>query len=294
MLPLNATEALNAFVFYFALPAMLFRIVATAKPEQLLDFRFAVSYVIGSAFMFALGVYVSRHLWASSRKIAYARGTAVAHGNIGYLGLALVAEIYGPQFLASVAIAILCDVLTVITTAIILYERNQVIESGQSVAMRTIALQVVSGLVRSPIVMSLILGLIWLIFGFQLPQVIDNFTRLLAAAAGTCALFAIGASMGVGVFRVDKITLSLIAKKLVIHPAVAALLMFWALEVDPQKAAIGVLCASLPGASNTYILARRYGVDAETLSTSIVLGTFISVLTVSFVIWSMRLIPPVA
>ena len=293
ILPANAVDGLNAFVFYFCLPAMLFRVVTTAKPEQLLDFRFAASYIIGGFVMFSLGRWASRSLWCSSRSVAYARGTTVAHGNIGYLGLALVAEISGPQFLAPVAIAILCDVLTVMGGAIVLYERNQVVESGKAVALQHIIWQVVKGLVKSPIVMSLVAGVAWLALGLPLPKVLDNFTRLLAAAAGTCALFAIGASMGTRKIVVDKITLNMIALKLVVHPAMIALLMFWVFAVDPEKAAIGVLCASLPGASNTFIVAQRYGVSPETLNTAIVVGTFVAVLTVSFVIWATNLIPVV-
>lgn len=291
ILPPDAVNGLNAFVFYFALPAMLFRVVATSQPSQLLDIRFAASYIIGGLLLFAMGRWASRRFWGGTRAEAYARGTNVSHGNIGYLGLALVAEISGPQSLAPVALAILCDVFAVMGGAIILYERNQVKESGRGVSLQTIAWHVLKGLLRSPIVMALIVGLIWLASGLTMPKVMDSFTRLLAAAAGTCALFAIGASLGDRKIEINRVIISMIALKLVVHPIILAILMYWVFKVDPAKAAIGVLCASLPGASNTFIVAQRYGVKPETLSTAIVLGTFVAVITVSVVIWALKLIP---
>jgi malonate transporter and related proteins len=291
LLPRDAVNGINAFVFNFALPAMLFRVVATASPQALFDWRFGGAYIVGGFILFQLGRFCARRFWGATRAESYALGTNAAHGNIGYLGLVLVAEISGPQTLAPVALAILCDVFTVMGGAIVLYERDKVIASGAAVSMGKITLQVLKGLLKSPLVMSLLVGLAWLALGLTMPKPFDNFTRLLAAAAGTCALFAIGASIGDRKINFDRITINMIALKLFVHPLVLGALMFWVFKVDPQKAAIGMLCASLPGASNTFIVAQRYGVKPELLSTAIVLGTFVSVITVSILIWMLNLIP---
>jgi malonate transporter and related proteins len=289
LLPKDAVSGLNAFVFYFALPCMLFRVVASASPKELLDWRFACSYIVAGLILFQLGRWTSRCLWANNRPESYARGTAVAHGNIGYMGLALVGELLGPKALPIVAIAILCDVFTVMGGAIVLYERNQVREAGGAMHLGSIMWKVIQGLLKSPIVMSLLVGLVWLAFEFPLPKVLDNFTRLLAAAAGTCALFAIGASLDADGLKLDRQVWSMIGLKLVVHPIILAMLMYWVFNVDPLPAAIGILCASLPGASNTFIVAQRYKVRAELLSNAIVAGTFVAVITVSLCIWLLNL-----
>jgi predicted permease len=63
----------------------------------------------------------------------------------------------------------------------------------------------------------------------------------------------------------------------------------WAFGVDPKLAAIGVLAAALPTASNTFILSQRYGVDTRAIGAAIVVGTFAAAATVSFVIWLLGL-----
>jgi malonate transporter and related proteins len=289
LLPKDAVSGLNAFVFYFALPCMLFRVVATASPTELLDWRFACSYILGGFILFQLGRWASRCLWNNNRAESYARGTAVAHGNIGYMGLALVGEILGPKALPIVAIAIMCDVFTVMGGAIVLYERNRVREAGGALHLGSIMWKVIQGLLKSPIVMSLLLGLLWLTLDMQLPKVLDNFTRLLAASAGACALFAIGASLDSDGIQIDRQVWSMIGLKLIVHPIVLAMLMVWVFKVEPLPTAIGILCASLPGASNTFIVAQRYNVRADLLSNAIVVGTFVAVITVSFCIWMLNL-----
>jgi predicted permease len=76
----------------------------------------------------------------------------------------------------------------------------------------------------------------------------------------------------------------LIAIKLVIHPALMALAMLL-FRVEPGMAAVGILAAGLPTASNAFILSQRYGVDTRPMSAAIVLGTFMAAATVSCIIW---------
>lgn len=292
LLPDNAVAGINAFVMYFALPCMLFRVVATAEVNEIFDWRFAGAYIAGSVVLFQIGRWASRCLWDNSRAEAYAHGTVAAHGNIGYLGIALVGELLGPKALPIVTLAILCDIFFVMGSAIVLYERDQAQREGKLIRRSQLFAKVLLGLLKSPIVTSLVVGLVWLIAELPIPRILDNFTRLLGAAAGTCALFAIGASLNSNGLKVDRKTLSLIGLKLIVHPAIAAVLLFLVFKVDPQRAAIGVLCASLPGASNTFIIAQRYGVSPNLLSPAIVAGTFISVLTVSSCIWMLNIYQP--
>ena len=52
LLPARAVQGINAFVFFFALPAMLFRAVATQKPASFSDGRFALGYALATVAVF--------------------------------------------------------------------------------------------------------------------------------------------------------------------------------------------------------------------------------------------------
>jgi predicted permease len=68
-----------------------------------------------------------------------------------------------------------------------------------------------------------------------------------------------------------------------------ALSLYLVFRPDPFVAAIGVLCAAMPGASNSFIIAERYGVPTAAISAAIAAGTAVSVLTISLTIWLLGL-----
>jgi len=118
----------------------------------------------------------------------------------------------------------------------------------------------------------------------KIPLPAERFATLLAAAAGPCALFAIGLfvsqlSIRAGAAASWQTTLL----KLVLHPLLMAALVFGLLPVDALWAKIAVVCASLPLGATAFVLAQRYNLlEAET-STGAVVSTAASLLTVSLV-----------
>lgn len=310
MLPERAVEGINAFVFSFALPAMLFRVVSTQPVASFGDWRFAGGFALASlaVFLFTRAAALPRRddpeyatdtppaprddpgrRWLRARSAASAYGLNAAHGNVGYLGVPLVLEL-GQQYASTIVLAIICDIFVVIMLSIALLEIDRRRLRGSADGRpRPVLPTVAGGLVRSPLVLSIAAGLAWAIWGPPMPAVPDNFVRILSAAAGPCALFAIGASLGDRRIALTPTVRALISMKLIAHPALAALLLVGVFRAAPDAAAIGILAASLPAASNSFIIAQRYGVDARDISAAIVAGTFGALATVSLVIWLLGL-----
>ena len=140
------------------------------------------------------------------------------------------------------------------------------------------------GLVRNPMIVSIVLGLAWSGLRLPLPGPVNEFLIILGGAATPGALFAIGASLAGKSAERPYVTGWLSACKLIAHPAavaVAALLVF---NVAPYSAAVMIAAASLPVAGNVYMLAQHYGVAPQRVSTSILISTMMAALTVSLVI----------
>jgi malonate transporter len=297
LLPERAVDGINAFVFFFALPAMLFRVVATQSLDSFTDGRFALGYVLAGLAVFfftraaALPARVPRGAGAAARarSEAVALGLTGAHGNIGYLGVPLVLEL-GRQYAPTVVLAIICDIFIVITLSIALLElERRHAHATDAAPAGPMLMTALGGLVKSPLVLSIAFGLAWTLAAPPMPEVMDNFIRILSSAAGPCALFAIGASLGDRRIELSRTVRALLSIKLIAHPALAALLLFVVVRADPASAAIGVLVASLPSASNSFIIAQRYGVDTREISAAILAGTFLALVTVSVVIWALGL-----
>ena len=283
MLPVGAVDGLNAFVYWFALPAMLFRVAGLRPISELFDPGLAAGISIAGLACFALAYRLARSggLGGGPRSVraAAALSLAAAHGNVGYLGIALLGQL-GERFLPTVTLAIIVDNVVLIALTLVILESQPGVNRarGAANALRSVVL--------SPLLGSILAGIAWSLTGFAMPQVFDSFTRMLSGAAGPCALFAIGAALGGRRLTLDRESGTLMAIKLLVGPAVAAVLMFGILPMDPALAAAGVVCASLPAASNSFIIAQRYGIPTASISAALLGGTAIAVFTVSFAIWA--------
>ena len=312
LLPEGGVIGINAFVFYFALPAMLFRVVAQQPLNSFNAPSFIAGYTAAGLIVFGYMLWISKPVHGIKQSIAY--GINSAHGNVGYLGVALVTELaahggtagkgLGSSVLAPIVLVIMCDILVIIVLAIACFEwvtqNERRLEqsalsgsTGKTTSRFMLLLSVVWGILKSPLVFSILGGLVMVLMrettGLTLWAPIDTLIRILAAAAGPCALFAIGASLGNKKIDLSPDVLGITVMKLLVHPVVTAVFLFGVFKIDRLTAAIGVLAAALPAASNTFIIAERYQARGGPLASSILLGTVAAVITVSFVIWLLGL-----
>ncbi len=77
----------------------------------------------------------------------------------------------------------------------------------------------------------------------------------------------------------------LVAIKLVLHPVMALVLLSLLGPFDAVWVYTAVLMAALPPALNVFIMARQYDTWIEQASGSVLLGTLLSVVTLTAVMW---------
>jgi predicted permease len=80
----------------------------------------------------------------------------------------------------------------------------------------------------------------------------------------------------------------LIAIKLIVHPLIAFALMMLFGPFAPEWAATAVLMASLPPALNVFVIARQYDTWVEPASVAVLVGTFVSVVTLTSVMYLLK------
>jgi len=286
----EAAQGINVFVFIFALPAMLFRAVSGHPLDQIADLRFLAAYA-GCALLMLLGSRLVARRHAPQQPTEHtAFAFAATHGNLGYLGLPLMAQLGESSRLPAMVMALLVDILLVIVLSIVLFEFAR--GPGTRAADRLLRLRsAIGGLLRTPLILGIALGLVFSIIPWPMPEPVDRFIGLLAAAAGPSALFAIGASLGERRIELARGVPEMVVLKLLVHPALVGLAML-ALGVDSRLAAVGVLAAALPTASNTFILSQRYGADTRSIGSALALGTVLAVASVSAIIWLLGLVTP--
>jgi malonate transporter len=266
----------NAFVFYFALPAFLFNLVATSQLKNILNAPFVAAYLSAGFSVFVVAALLGRLLFKVQSGEAALQGSAAVLGNTGYMGLPLVAAVFGEEAAIPLVLGLTLEVTLIIPFTIALVEATK----GPGGWSR-VPSSVTGALARNPLIVAIFAGALISAIGLGLPTPVENFTDLLGGTAGPCALFALGAtlagrSLSAGLGEVSYMT----SFKLFVHPS-AMWLTTQLFDVAPLWAAVAVLGAALPVAANVFILARQYDTYVDRISSAILLSTVVSVGTVS-------------
>ena len=206
---------MNAFVFYFALPTFLFNLVATSQLKNILNGSFVAAYLSAGFSVFVVAALLGRLLFKVQPGEAALQGSAAVLGNTGYMGLPLVAAVFGEAAAIPLVLGLTLEVTLIIPFSIALVEATKG-SGGWSQVPRSVT----GGLVRNPLIVAIFAGALISAIGLGLPTPVENFTDLLGGTAGPCALFALGAtlagrSLSAGLGEVSYMT----SFKLFVHPS---------------------------------------------------------------------------
>ena len=276
----HATDALNRYVVYLSLPALLFRAMTQVDLAQMAHWGFVGAFAGGIAITFVVS-FLARRRGPQTLTDRSIEGLAASYANAGYMGIPLCLALLGADSLAPATFTTLLTVSVLFGFAIALIEFDR----QQTPNLTATLLKVGRALIRNPLLAAPVLGLAWAATGVALPDGVDRYVALLGASASPCALVTIGlflaqtetASAGPGVMR-------LVLGKLLLQPAATAVLAFYVFSMPPLWAWTAVLMSALPIGTGPFMLAKMYGRDARVTSRAILVSTVASVLTVSLLV----------
>ncbi|QPC44261.1 AEC family transporter [Kaustia mangrovi] len=279
----SVTGGLTAFVFTIATPALLFRTMAAVEVPAVSPWALWAAYFGGVAVAWLMGWGLVRHALGGSPLAAAGAGVASAYSNTVLLGLPLIFAVIGdrgalPLFLIlSIHLPIMAFAATL-----------QMELASQSGGLRArLVVNVLSGLVKNPIVIGLAAGVLWRLTGLSLPTAAQTLVDMLADAAVPTALFAMGLGLaGYGVRAAGRAALAITAVKLVVHPLVVWVLAAEVFALPPVWTAVAVVFAAAPTGINSFVFSTQYRAGAAAVSGAIALGTALSIVTVSLALWA--------
>lgn len=280
-------RGLVAFVFYFAIPVLLFRSLAEMTLPDVIPWSFLGAFYVGALTVYAAGMALAR--WGFRRPLADQAiwGMGAGFSNTVLLGIPIVLTGLGPE--AALPLFLIIGfhsaVLMPVTVAILHLDRGDGGDGGAMGRRRGQAAIVVQEVVRNPIVVGIALGMLANLGGVTLPGVIDRMAELLGGAAVPAALFAMGASLAAYPAGGDTPpALALAFLKLVVHPLVVWLLVGRVLGVEGIWLATAVVVAAMPTGVNVYLFAARYDAAPSVAARTVLLASAASVGTVSLLL----------
>jgi malonate transporter and related proteins len=203
-------------------------------------------------------------------------GIAIVWGNGVYIGLPLLLTAYGPDAALPSIILALIQLLLFFSIGLPILEARRT--SGSPVQ---VASQLFSALLRNPMVIAPLLGILVSMSQFHLPKAFTNYLDLMAAAVGPAALFSIGLSL-VGRKLAGNLVevIWLATLRVFINPILAIILVAYFFTLDPLWSNSAVILSAMPVGANPYVIAQQYDLHVETVSSAFIVSTAMSVATI--------------
>ena len=278
--PVSGLAWLNVFVIYIALPALFFQLLSKTPVEKLASVGFIVATTLATFVIFAIGFAIAYVRSGRDIPAATIQGLGGAYGNIGYMGPGIAVAALGPAAGVPVALIFCFDNTLHFTMAPLMMAIG-----GERQPFAAMARQVFLKVFTHPFIIATIVGVGAAILGIHPQGPLDQFLQLLANAAAPCALFAMGVTLALRPLkRVPPELFTIVPIKLVLHPLVVWLALGLAGPFDPIWVSSALLLASLPTATNVFVIAQQYDVWVERASTVVLVTTVISVATVTLLL----------
>lgn len=257
-------SAAERLVYYLLFPALLFGAIVR-HPLSLGE-----SAALGGAglALTALGVassFALRHLPGVDGHL-HASGAQTAFRFNSYVALALAERLDGGAGVAAVALLValcvpLCNVGAVWPLA----------RHGQQSFGRE--------LLRNPLILSTVAGLLCNLAGLQLPEVLGTTLQRIGSAALPIGLMAVGAGLQLGGLNVaPRLAAGFLAIRHLLLPA-AGLGLALLLPLSATQRTVLIMFAALPTASSCYVLAVRMGGHGPFVAGLVTLSTALGMVT---------------
>jgi malonate transporter len=281
LLSVDGVKGLTNFVFYVAMPALLFRALATLQHPGTVEVDILFAYY-GSVFViYAVAMAISRFVFRHGFEEQAMLGMSATFSNSVLLGIPVALAAFGDAALLPTMLIIGIHPLVLITLPTVLLE----IHRGRGGRWHRVLATITGALLRNPIIVAMILGILFNVLGFALPSIVDRFLELLGRAGPPTALFSVGAALTAyrigGDLREVAVAMAL---KLVGLPLLVWLAATQVFGVGAMWASVAALIASMPIGVNVFLLANTYDIYQARAAAGTLLSTAIAWLTVAAVL----------
>ncbi|MBN2572345.1 MAG: AEC family transporter [Ignavibacteriales bacterium] len=273
----NWIDILNTYALYIAFPSLIFSSLTNIPINSEIDYSVFVhnSIILIGIFVF---IYVVTKLFIRNKEIKNAYILCVLFSNAAYLGYPYIISLY-PDLGTTISLVIGSYIFVVFTFGL------SVLELSKNSHFKIIS--IFKNIIINPLLLSVIIGIIFINFKLSLPLPIGNTIKMLSGTASPVVLVALG------IFMVRKIEFNkklfhaviITFIKLIIIPAIFILAAFVVFKKDNFN--VQILEAGMPSAITLFALSQKYPLDKTITAYVIIISTiasFISLLILSSIL----------
>ena len=263
---------LEKLVYYVLFPALLFY----ATSRTVLDFATTGKLLQVALTTVSIGIalgWLAKPLFKAG-PMMFESGVQTAFRFNSYIGLALASRLAGDQGTSLMALIIGFAVPVCNAAAV----HALVHKSGG----------LVRELVRNPLLLATVAGVLFNLTGLALPEVLGATLTRLGNASVALGLISVGAGLQLSGMQAPKgLSTYFLGVKLLALPAIAFGLGTW-IGLPSLQLQIAVMFCALPTASSAYVLAARMGGNGPFVAFLISVGTLVSIVTLPLWLLAVR------
>lgn len=272
------SKAINEYALKIGLPVLIFSALAKTS----FSFQTEIPLIILNSLIVLIGfaiVIVLSRIFKLKEKTSLTLFICLTFGNIAYLGIPVLTQVYGNETLPQISLLIAVYFFWIFTVGIgyLDYKKNKVEKNK-------IFQHLIINLFKKPLIIAIILGIIFGAFNIEIPAILDKPINMISASVTPIVLLVIGLFIGQSKFGKASewaFVFLFCVITLMILPAI----FYFILKLfgfTPSNFSISIIELAMPSAITPFALADEYNFNKKFIAHSIVLSTILSILSLPF------------
>lgn len=275
----NWVDILNKYALYIGFPAL---VVASLMKLELSGQSYSKLIIVNSVYIVVcmLLAFPVARLFRLPTRLRSSLFLIFSFGNVAYLGIPVLNNAYGDEILPVAAILAAVYVFWLLTLGIILIEVN-----GEN---RLNGKKLFLSLIQNPLLLSVFVGLIIVVFQIKLPEVAEKTILLFSNSVTAVVLFSLGIFLGLHKIGHAKDWL----KALLFSIVTMLVLPFVFYEMakttgmDSMQFKATILDSAMPLGLTPYVLSVQYKLESSLVARIVVLATLLSIIIIPlWLVW---------
>ncbi|MEQ1752696.1 MAG: AEC family transporter [Micropepsaceae bacterium] len=269
----RSVERLTYFVLF---PCFLFGAIAFANFSGEPIGRLALG-LSGAMLVMAAITYAFRPVLSLSGAAFSSLFQGAVRWN-SYVALGAISAVLGPKGLAlvAIAVAVMVPLANALCVMVLMHHASEK-EASPWLLLKQ--------MLQNPLILACLAGIVFQVLGISLPAIAYTTIDLVGKAALPLGLLAVGASLDFSDIRTRPVPIIVASiLKLLVMPLLLASGSF-VLGITGAAQTAALICAAVPGAPSSYILARQLGGDAPLMAGITTTQTIAAMVTMPLILW---------
>ena len=281
IIPDQFSKIYNYVSFNALLPLALITNFWTIKFPELIVHQLILAFFGAGIIIFLIGFFFSKKFLNFKTDDSALFGLSACFGNSVAFGIPLMYSILGPIEAMPYMILVLFHgfIHFTYTTLIIEGYRNR------SYSIFKMLVKTITGLAKNIVLFAMFIGIVLNYSQITFPASLEIILTSITNIALPAVLISLGFTLGkFKIIKEASHSLVLTTLKNFVHPLIAFVIAKYIFSMPQLLIFIVTMAAALPSGSQTYYFSYRYNSLQKIISANIVLSTFVSFFTLSFLI----------